>query len=570
MLARRAEIMATFPGINPLLALAIVLVAGVAGGALARRTGLPAVTGQILAGILLGPSGLHALDDTTLHGMQPITHFALGLIAVAVGSHLNLQRLRNATRRLSFLLLLETTLTPCIVFVCVLILPDTSWTFGLLLASLAISTAPATIVAIIKEARAKGVFVKTLVGAVALNNMACICVFEVAHVIARINLAPPGTHGMLDAFVAPFRQLLASAALGACAAVALTVATRRVVQPERLATASIIAILLTAGVAEFLHVSTLLSCMFLGVLLANLTPDKEEIGHTVFTNFETAMYAVFFTLAGSELNLKYALPAGVLSMLLVGARLIGKVASARIAMRLAGATDNVRRYLGLALVPQAGVAVGLILLVREDPILTPLHDLFLAVGLTSVLLNEIIGPILARTAIARSGDMGKDRDHLIDFLHEENIHTDLAAATKEDAIRSLVDLLVRTNHLDVDREDVLRSVMEREQEASTCVGGGLALPHCQLESGRSIVGVMGLSRQGLALETPDGRPVHCIVLLATPASLRNRHLAVQAAFARTIGRDRNIQLQLFNAKTPAHAYEILHAEDIEDFDVLLE
>ncbi|MGD8396269.1 MAG: cation:proton antiporter [Candidatus Eiseniibacteriota bacterium] len=555
---------------NPLLTVAIVLIAGVAGGAAVGRLGLPAITGQILIGVLLGRSGLHLFEHHVVDNLHPLTTFALGLIAVAVGNHLHIRRLHNALRRLSILLVLESTLTPALVFVGVLLLPGTHWTMGALLAAMAISTAPATIVAIVRETRSKGVFVKTLVAAVALNNIACVCLFELAHAFVRVHLDPSSGNSAIDALVAPLRELVASAALGGGIGMVLVVATRRTVRSDRLATASMLAILFTSGLADYLGVSSLLSCVFLGVLLANVTPNKEEIGHRVFQNFESAILAVFFTLAGMELDFAYLVPGGGLALLVVALRLLGKVTAANLAMRLSGATDRVRRYLGPALVPQAGVAVALILLVTEDPVFEPIQQLFLAVALTSVTLNEIIGPILTRYALVRSGDHGRDRARLIDFLHEENITTNLVARSKEEAIARLTDLLISSNHLDVDREELLESILSRERVLSTCIGEGLALPHGVLPAGRSIAGAMGISRAGLDLDAPDGKPVHCMVLLATPPDAEGRHLEVLAALARAVGSDRDIQRQLYNARSAAHAYDLLHAEESEDFNYFLE
>lgn len=556
---------------SPLLVLSIVLSAGVAGGGLVRRLGLPAVTGQILMGIVLGPSVLGLFETEAVHGLQPITHFALGLIAVKVGSYLNLRRLRNAGKRLLFLVLLESTLTPLLVFVAVRMVsrrPDSA-IMAYLLAALAISTAPATIVAIVKEQRARGVFVKTLVAAVALNNLTCICLFEVAHTAARMRLIAGDTTA-LDIVVAPLVELLTSLAVGCGAGAALVLATRRVVNPDRLATSSMVAILLAVGLADWFEASSLLSCLFLGVSLANLTPERDELGHGVFANFESAIFAVFFTLAGLELDFQYALSAGGIAACVLIARLTGKVTSGHLAMRLAGATDRVRRWLGFALVPQAGVAVGLILILGEDPAFAPVYNLFLAVGLTVVTANEIIGPLLTRLALVRSGESGQDRARLIDFLHEENIVVGLTAETKEDAIAQLTRVLVRSNHLSADADALLESILERERQVSTCIGGGLAVPHGVLERGETMAGAMGISREGLDFETPDGLRVHCMVVLATPPGQRERHLEVLAALARAIGTDPIIQRQLFNAESPAHAYEILHAEESEDFNYFLE
>lgn len=121
----------------------------------------------------------------------------------------------------------------------------------------------------------------------------------------------------------------------------------------------------------------------------------------------------------------------------------------------------------------------------------------------------------------------------------------------------------------MDRSVLLGSVLEREAETSTCLGEGLAVPHGILPEGQPMLGVMGLSRRGLALPTPDGRPLHCLVLLATPSGERDRHLEVLAALARTIGSDPAVQEQLYNAKSPAHACEILHGEDTEEFNYFL-
>lgn len=555
---------------DPLLVLSAVLIAGLAFGALAKRCHLPAVTGQILAGVLLGPSVLHVFDQGAVVSLRPITHFALGLIAVAVGNHLNIRRLRNATHRLVWLLLAEITITPVCILLAVRLVPDTTWTLALLLATIGISTAPATILALVKEARAKGVFVKTLMAAVALNNIACICLFAFAHKAASTVLDPTAPHGLVAILLAPFQEFSTAAILGGGMGLILIASTRRVVGSERLATFSMIAILFTAGLADFLGFSSLLACLFMGVTLANVTPDKEEIGHHVFVNFENAFLAVFFTVAGMELDFSYLVPAGLVAVVVVLARLVGKVMAGGVAMKLAGAPSRVRQHLGWALVPQAGVAVGLILLVQDDPALASISRLFLAIGLTVVTLNEIIGPVLTRRALLKSGEVDQDRPRLIDFLHEENILTGLRAPTKEAAIEQLVDLLISSHHLHVDRDRFLASVFKREQEISTSVGHGLAIPHGELEGGDRIIGVMGISRRGLPFDTPDGEPLHCMVLLATPPTHRDRHLKVIAALMRALRKDEGIREELYHVSNSAHAYELLHAEAAQDFNYFLE
>ena len=555
---------------GPLLTLAIIILAGVSCGAITRRIGLPAVTGQILAGVLMGEAGFRLFDEHALDDLQPLTHLALGLIAVTVGAHLNVGRLRNAGRRLSLLLLFESTVTPLVVFAVTGLVSGGPPTLAWLLGAVSIATAPATIVAVVREARAKGVFVKTLIAAVALNNMACIVIFEVARALATAWWgASEGPRG--GEFADAGFELILAAGIGAFVAIAMEVFARWAVLPHRVATGAVLALIFTSGLATSLGVSSLLACLVLGVVQTNVARTRSHVVDSVFADFEPTILAIFFTLAGLHLETTHLAAAGAIGLAYFAARFGGKVLSANWAMRLAGATRRVRQNLGLALVPQAGVAVGLVIVIQNDPAFASVSGLFSAIVLSVVTVNEIVGPLLTRYALDRSGESGQDRLRLIDFLQEENIRTDFRAANKEEAIRALVDLLVRSHGLAAaDRQTLLESVREREAQASTCLGGGLAVPHGILPEGYPMVGVMALSREGLDFETPDGQPVHCVVLLGTAPQERERHLQVLATLARTIGIDVAFQEQLFNAASAAHAWEILHGEDSEDFNYFLE
>lgn len=554
---------------GPLLLLAIVLLSGSLFGALARRLGLPGITGQIIGGILIGGVGLDLFSEQSIAGLEPLTEIALGLIAVTIGAHLHIGRLSNAVRRLSYLLIAESTITPLIVFGACYGLGGASFELALLFGAVSIATAPATIVALVRETRSKGVFVKTLIAAVALNNTACIVVFEVCRALIGTEFSL-GSDALLDTDGAVI-QLIGPALLGAFAAIALDRVTRLALGPERLATAAVVALVLTSGLATSLGISPMLACLILGAVQTNITHSRSHLVDSVFDNFEPAILTVFFTLAGMHLSFDHLEHAGILVLLYFVARFGGKLLAADLALRVARATERVRKNLGLALVPQAGVAVGLVLLIQEDPRFAEVSGLFAAVVLTVVTVNEIVGPVLTRIALTRAGEIGRDRLRLIDFLQEEQILTDFTAPTKEAAISRLVDHMLRTHGLrGVDRQALLASVLERESQGSTCLGGGLAVPHGILPEGEAMVGVMALSRDGLDFESPDGRPVHCMVLLGTAPEERDRHLQVLAALARTVGSDRAFQDQLFDSQSPAHAYELLHGEESEDFNYFIE
>jgi PTS system fructose-specific IIC component len=554
---------------GPLLTLALIILFGVAFGEFARILRLPSITGQIVAGIMLGRSGFDLFGEESLAGLEPLTNFALGLIAVTVGAHLNVRRLRNAGRRLVFLLLTESTITPTVVFLALWLIAGASVSESLLFATVAIATAPATTVALVKETRSKGVFVKTLIAAVALNNLVCLVLFEVARsVTTEWQLGNPAS--AID-WQIPAGQLLIAAGIGGSAAIAMDMMNRVVVGKQRLATLAVAALVLTSGLATTFNVSPMLACLFLGVIQTNITPSRSQLVDSTFSDFEPAILTVFFTLAGMHMSIDHATTAGVVAGLLFGARIIGKLLAANIAMRLANATQRVRDNLGLALIPQAGVAVGLVVVLQGDPAFAGLAEQFTAVVLTVVTANEIFGPLLTRYSLERAGETNRDRVRLIDFLQEEHIVVDFLAESKTKSIEKLVDLLINTHELPgVERDVLLKSVLDREAEASTCLGGGLSVPHGILPGSLPMVGVMAISRAGLHFDTPDGRPVHCMVLLGTSSEEQERHLQVLATLARNIGTDHAFQEQLFNATSPAHAYDILHGEESEDFNYFLE
>ena len=129
-----------FDDVNVILIVALVLVTGMAAGQLAKRFKLPSVTGQILFGIIIGQSGLELFSIAGAHRLEPVIDFALGLMAVAIGSHLHFKRLKVARRRLVAQVVLESTITPLLVGTCVLLAPNTSWQMAVLLASIAIAT----------------------------------------------------------------------------------------------------------------------------------------------------------------------------------------------------------------------------------------------------------------------------------------------------------------------------------------------------------------------------------------------------------------------------------------------
>jgi len=556
---------------HALLSLAVVLTAGLIGGELVARLRLPRVTGWILTGIVLGATSVPGLDPRSLGKFGPLTDFVLGYIAFTVGSHLNFRSLRNAGTRLVLLVAAEAILTPLIVSTAMGWLGGFPIEVALIFAAIAVAGAPGTTVLVVREANARGVFVKTLVAAVALFDMIAICLFVVVDTELATGVAPEGPGFVVTALPAALANLAVAGAIGLGVALFVLVMTRTIVGIKLLGASLLASILIAWGIADLFDVSSILACTFVGVALGNLMGEREHAGEAYLNDFGDILFTAFYTLAGLRLDFSYVVPMAGLVALFFASRVVGKVVSSFVSMTLARAIKPARHFLGLALLPHGGVAVGLILFTQHDPMLAEWADVILAVGLSALAINQLVGPSATRFALAAAGEVGTNRPRLLDFLREQHIATNLKADSKEHAIVQLVDLLYRTHAIKMPKDEFLRGVLERDAEESTCLGDGVMIPHGVLgPDDDNIVGVLGLSAEGLDFEAPDQRPVHAIVLLATPSAERARHLEVLAAFAKAITGDQNIRAQLYKARTPAHACALLHAESSEDFNYFLQ
>jgi fructose PTS system EIIBC or EIIC component len=564
--------------------LAIVLVAGIVGGELFGLLRLPKVTGWICTGILLRATASHheaftGLNTATVSDFAPYMSFVLGYIAFTVGAALHFASLRNSGRRLGMLLVGEAVVTPTIVllllvFVGSWIAPEKmTMRASLILAAIAIAGAPGTTILVVQEARARGILTRTLVAAVALIDMVAVGAF--AFVSSYLSVGGGGGaewHSTWSTAVASVAKEFGIAlAVGTASALVALGLTRMLVSPAFLGPTMVAVILGAWGGATGFDVSGILACTFAGIVVSNLRHDVVRSVEAYLHSIGGVLFAAFYTFAGMNLDFSLVMQAVGLVLLYFVARFLGKYIGAFTAMSIAEVPIRVRNYLGLALVPHGGVAVGLILIVQSDPRLADSAEIVTTVGLAALAINQLLGPSGARFALFRAGEAGKDLPRLLDFLDEHHIAVDINGETKEDVVRTLAAQLYTTHDRpSISQEEFIEKVFEREQQASTCLSQGLMVPHAVLDDGQEITGVLGISSKGLDLGAPDGHPVHAVLLLATPQADRKRHLEVLAAFARAITRDINLREQLYHARSAAYAYDVLHAESAEDINYFLE
>jgi mannitol/fructose-specific phosphotransferase system IIA component (Ntr-type)/Kef-type K+ transport system membrane component KefB len=555
---------------HPLFTLAIVLMSGMFGGELMSRLKLPRVTGWIITGIGLGALKLDALGLEHLGSFYPLTDFVLGYIAFTVGSHLNISQLRNAGKRLSLLILAEATITPAIVVFAMYGIGGFPIAVSFIFAAIAVAGAPGTTVLVVREAQASGVFVKTLVAAVALIDVVAVTMFVIVDTELSSGAPITGPGFILTAFPYALKSLAIAAAIGFAVALSVIVLVRTIFGHKLIGATMVTSIIIAWGIAEQLDVSSILACTFVGVTLGNLIHDQERAGEAYVNNFGDILFTAFYTLAGIRLDFGSVIPLAGMVALFFGARVVGKVISTYVSMSLAGAVVSVRKYLGIALIPHGGVAVGIMLFTQSEPMLAEHADVILSVGLAALAVNQLIGPSATRLALGKAGEIGRDRPRLLDFLREQDIMVNFKADTKEEAIRKLTDVLYRTHSIEMDKAEFVDAVLKREADVSTCLGRGFMIPHGAVtDPDAPIVGVMGVSAMGLDFDTPDGKPVQAIVLLATSHQDRPRHLEVLAAFSRAL-HDRSTAEQLYTANSAAHVYEMIHSSDAEDFNYFID
>ncbi|MCK5803811.1 MAG: PTS sugar transporter subunit IIA [Lentisphaeria bacterium] len=554
---------------SPFLVVSILILAGVLGGWLAGLLRLPHITGNILGGVLVGPACLGVIGThSEMLALQPLSTFAMSLIAVSIGGHLSYRRIHNSIRRIISISIMEVTTTVTVV-IGVARLFHMDWPMSLMLGAISAATAPATTIALIRELRCKGPFVKTLVSVVALDNIFCILLFVMMRTFVDAYFVSGETTSQIDdALLLSAYHLVGALVLG----IATGWVSKTLVSKPKFHDFSTIfvAIIVCDGLAAYLGLSPLLVNLFFGVYLGNSSKVAEK-QLTTLEPLEPILYICFFTLAGASLHLDSMMQVGGLALVYFASRFIGKGLGVALGGMIGKCSTRLWQNMSFSLVPQAGIAIGLVVLLDGDENM-PL-EMTNAVGaiiLAAVTINEIVGPFFTKAALLRSKEAGRDRQRLVEFLAEEFITVDLRALDKWDAIRQLVAFLMRTHRVEhVSKEELYQTVVEREKETSTALGHGIAIPHGHIKKGPAIQGVLAICRDGIDFDAPDGEDVKLIMLIVTPEDQKDMHLKVLASLSSMV-RDEAIRTRIIAAISPEDAMEVFESEEARGYNYFLD
>ena len=396
---------------NLVLAIGIMIIVGFFGGMVANRFKFPRITGYIIIGILLSPSLLNIVSAATIKNLDIITDIALGIIAFLIGGSLRLEPLRKLGRSIAWITPFQSLgawllVTLLLAFLSPLILTIPNTTFlhfyfpmAFIIGAISCATAPAAIIAIINGYRAKGPLTTTLLAVVALDDAIAVVAFAIALGICQ-PLVNGGNISFYQMLGVPFLHIAEAIAIGIFFAFALIYIAKLVRTRELLLVIVFGMIMLCIGVTNLLGISAVLANMVAGFVVVNRAKKNEMF--LAVEGIEDVIFAMFFVLAGLHFDLGVIKAAGILALLIILGRFSGKYFGARAGALISHAPGEVKKYLGLALLPKAGVTIGLALLAKSA--FPAFGAIIVNAILASVIINELVAPPLTKYAIFKAGE----------------------------------------------------------------------------------------------------------------------------------------------------------------------
>ena len=407
-----------------LLSISIALLSGLLLSRLAKKINLPAVTAYLVAGILIGPFVLGALNvpgigisHEQLAGFSIISDVALGFIAFSMGNEFRIEQLKKIGKKATIIGIFQALVTTVVVDIFLIslhfMIPDKfSLSSAIVLGAIATATAPAATLMVVKQYKAKGPVTDVLLPVVAIDDAVGLIVFAISFGVAKsISL---GNFDILSIVLEPLLEIILSIGLGFLMGALFSFTERFFHSRSKRMAISVTFVLMTVALSLLkfeigrIHVgfSSLLACMMLGTVFCNTCDFSEELMHRA-DRWMAPILILFFVISGAELELSVFSDVAVL---IIGAvyilsRSIGKYFGANVSARATKCDKNIIKYLGITLLPQAGVALGMAMKAIE---LGPEGNIVRNITLFAVLVYEIVGPFLTKVALTKAGDINPE------------------------------------------------------------------------------------------------------------------------------------------------------------------
>jgi Kef-type K+ transport system membrane component KefB len=384
---------------NPFIVLGIALIVGVLFGKFLNKLKIPAVAGYIIAGLLLGKSGFDIISSGFIEDLSFISDFALGIIAFNIGSELELSVIKKLGKSIFIIAICE-ALGAFILVTGITFLITKDMAIALILGAVSSATAPAATVMVLREYNANGPLTSTLLGVVAVDDAICLMIYAIASSIAKVFIK----HEVITLYkvvVYPVQEIILSIIVGGIIGILLAYLIKISTKEMEMISFIIGIIILTDGIATMLTLSPLLTSMSLGIMVANISSNHKRAFSSI-ERFSPPIITVFFILAGARLDISLIPKIGLIGIAYLILRITGKIAGASLGGVISKASYTVRRYIGLGLLSQVGVAVGLAIVVNREFAGTKLGNIVITILLATTIITEIIGPVATKYAIIKA------------------------------------------------------------------------------------------------------------------------------------------------------------------------
>ncbi len=389
--------------LNSLLYLAIMILAGMAMGRVAKLVKLPNVTGYLVAGLLIGPSVLGIVPGTFLTDSSIISDVALGFIAFSIGNEFKMDYFKRVGATPIVIAFFESLFA--VVFVVLgLYIGGNSLPFSLVLGSIAAATAPAATIMVIRQYKARGPVTETLLSVVAIDDATALIMFGISVAVAQALVNP--TASIASAIMSPLLEIGGALVCGFVLGLVFLLPLRWFKKDGNRLALIIAFVFAGIGIANLCGFSSLLLCMAMGAAFANFS-KQSETNHVMnlVDGLTPPIFLLFFVASGAELQLSVLPTIGMVGVIYVVLRVVGKLFGSFFGAVLCKAPRTVRKFLGPCLLPQAGVAIGLSLVAAS--VVPDYAATIRAVILCGTLIYELIGPAVTKFALLKAKEIEK-------------------------------------------------------------------------------------------------------------------------------------------------------------------
>lgn len=407
-----------------IISLSTILLCGYLATRITKKLGLPNVTAYIVTGIIIGPYIFNIIPESFVQGTAFLPDIALSFIAFSTGQFFRLETLKKGGVKILIITIFEALMAFVLVFIMSYFVLGLQLSFSLVLAALATATAPASTMMTIRQTKASGDFVDTLLQVVALDDLIALLSYSVAVAICKSINTADGFD--LIEVVLPIVQNLIAIIGGAIFGLFIKIAIRQKGSSDNRLIIALALLFGYCGLCTVFDISPLLGCMMMAAVYINITDDNRLFKQLNY--FSPPILLLFFVRSGINFNISTLLSShesiGKYPLILVGimyfvVRIMGKYLGSYFGAKITGQSEAIQKYLGLALFPQAGVAIGLAAL-GARVIGGHLGEALNTVIMTSSILYELIGPICAKMALQLSGSFPEKEKEVVSEEVNEN------------------------------------------------------------------------------------------------------------------------------------------------------